>query len=115
MARPHVQAVGIGWHPDVRDVAVLLTSELVANAVVHTTGPVTLSVQDGIGQVRVEVVDGDSRPLRQPGDPGSETAESGRGLQIVDALASAWGSDHRPDAAGKTTWFELPHPPASSS
>lgn len=77
MARRHVGAVGEAWHPEVRDVAVLRTSELVANAVVHGSGPVTLTVQDAGSRVRVEVADSDPRPAQRPTSPHSSTGESG--------------------------------------
>ena len=89
-----------------RDIAVLLASELVANAVVHAAGPVTLTVQDTVDRVRVEVADNDPRPARPPTSEPSATGESGRGLQACSP-SHPWGSDPRPGAAGKTTWFEL--------
>lgn len=112
LARRHVQAAGRAWTVDLRDVAVLLTSELVANAVVHGSAPVTLLVRDEDGQVRVEVTDADPATPTRPGTAPDQTGESGRGLQFVDALAAVWGVCVHDDGTGKTTWFELAHPPA---
>ena len=92
-----------------RDAALLLTSELVSNAVLHGGGPVRLSVDDGAARVRIEVADA-GQPL--PGGRGSQRPdedEGGRGLQLVEALASSWGS--RAEPGGKVVWFELEHVP----
>ena len=89
--------------------AVLLTSELVTNALLHShsrcdggTITVTLiAVPDGI---RAEVIDegGPGVPvLRGPLD----LSESGRGLHLVDTLSARW--DYWRDEAGTVTWFEL--------
>ena len=89
--------------------AALLTSELVTNAVSHTQQPFTVSV-DNTGQgVRVAVIDGSSTPpvVRQA----DEVSEHGRGLHLVDQLASEWGTDALPD--GKQVWFELARDDAS--
>ncbi len=101
---------GWGWTGDAVDVAVLLTSELVTNAIRHGAAPVRLSA--GLLQLavlRVEVHD--STGHRGHGhDPAVRTAteedEDGRGLQLVDVLADAWG--WRPaGTGGKRVWFEL--------
>jgi len=83
--------------------AALLTSELVTNAVSHTHQPFTVSV-DNTGQgVRVAVVDGSpTPPVVRPAD---EVSEHGRGMRLVDRLASEWGTDAVP--GGKQVWFEL--------
>ncbi|MFJ8164018.1 ATP-binding protein [Streptomyces sp. NPDC096136] len=101
-----------GPHAD-RDTAELLTAELVANAVEHTTAgaPIELVVRTRADGCRVEVHDGDPRP------PGELTArpheehpdpwqEHGRGLMLLRALSSACG--HRPTERGKAVWFTLP-------
>jgi anti-sigma regulatory factor (Ser/Thr protein kinase) len=91
-----------------RETVVLLVSELVSNAVQHG-GPhgrdarVGLMVDEHEAGVRVEVTDaggGDPRP----GD-GAIDRPSGRGLLLVEALASRWGCKRM--AVGKTVWFEL--------
>jgi anti-sigma regulatory factor (Ser/Thr protein kinase) len=86
------------------DVAELLVSELVTNAVRHAHGPVTLSLSASCGMVRCEVMDANPAPPcgRQAGDGD----ESGRGLQLIDVLAESWGS-HPNFGKGKTVWFEL--------
>ena len=82
----------------------LMASELLTNAVLHTRGGVSLVVTVIDQLIRVEVTD-DSRGrpvLRHP--PADST--SGRGMEIVDALASQWGVDDLP-AGGKSVWFEV--------
>jgi len=91
---------------DTADVAGLLVTELVANAVLHGAGRVLLTATRRGGTIRVEVSDeGPGRPVVQPPDP---YMEHGRGLRLVDGLSTGWGTcartDHRP---GKTVWFEL--------
>jgi anti-sigma regulatory factor (Ser/Thr protein kinase) len=86
------------------DDARLLVSELVANAVTHSSGGVIrLALLSMPGAVRVEVTNEGAwryAPVRVPA-----TSVSGRGLRIVDQLASRWGSFERADCT--TVWFEL--------
>ncbi|MES4905530.1 MULTISPECIES: ATP-binding protein [unclassified Streptomyces] len=92
--------------------AVLATNELFANAVEHgSSGPgdtvtVTVGVEPAGDELRIEVADGS--PIRPVFRTAAETEESGRGLAIVDGLASDWGTDPPDgDAAGKKVWFTL--------
>ena len=64
----------------------------------------TLRLRRGAETVWVEVFDTDLRlpRIRSAG----ETDEGGRGLYLVDQLASRWGS--RPPRGGKAVWFEMP-------
>ncbi len=94
------------------DDAVLLTSELVTNAVLHAGTPVQVTCRllgdasDGV--IEIAVLDGLPGPLR-PGQPhtAGEAAErtSGRGLQMPPELASAWGVTYA--KAAKAVWFRL--------
>jgi anti-sigma regulatory factor (Ser/Thr protein kinase) len=86
------------------DTAVLLTSELVTNAVLHGGGPSVLSARLLPGKLRVAVTDRSTRPPRVT-PPESPTAGSGRGLVLVARLADKWG--HARTRTGKTVWFEL--------
>ena len=84
--------------------AVLATSELVTNAVLHAATRVDVRVEIGRGTLRVEVVDyGDGCPVysRVASD-----ADQGRGLMVVSRVASRWGVDLESDR--KCVWFELP-------
>ena len=95
-----------GVPSDVRDTAVLLTSEIVTNAVLHGGGNFTLWVEVRADRLRVSVVDDNPRPpevLRV----GTER-EHGRGMAIVASEASAWGAHL--DGHKKTVWFELTVP-----
>jgi anti-sigma regulatory factor (Ser/Thr protein kinase) len=83
--------------------AELLISELASNAVRHARTPFEVRVFAGPSGLHVEVVDGSTAPPIL-GDWGVE-AERGRGLRIVDSLASAWGVEER--AGNKAVWFEL--------
>jgi anti-sigma regulatory factor (Ser/Thr protein kinase) len=89
--------------PETIDTACLLTSELVTNALVHAGSRVQLSVIVVGRAVRVEVAD-TSPVTAEPRAVGIE-AVAGRGLHIVDAMSSRWGSELA--EAGKRVWFEL--------
>ncbi len=89
-----------------RDVAELVVSEVVTNAVVHAGTPITVRVAAEPDAVRVEVEDGSLRmPSRREW---ADTAGTGRGLRIVDEHADRWGSDRT--AGGKVVWFEVGMP-----
>ena len=85
------------------DDATLLVSELVTNAILHARAPVDLVVRRVKGAVRIEVFD-DGEGVPQPAF-GEVDAATGRGLGLVQAVASRWGVDDVP--AGKTVWFEI--------
>ena len=90
--------------------AQLLVSELVTNAVVHGMGPIGLRISRDEGMLRVEISDVGALaalPIRLPPDPHAET---GRGLFLLNALASAWGTIPASQHGPKTTWFELTPP-----
>jgi len=92
-----------GLSADRCDDALLLTSELVTNAVLHGRSEVEVVVASTARRVRIEVADENSRrPQPVPEDP---NALDGRGLALVDAVALRWGVDDRP--LGKAVWFEL--------
>jgi anti-sigma regulatory factor (Ser/Thr protein kinase) len=102
-ARQVVAEQCLSWDHDVVDTALLLTSELVTNAVIHGHSDVQLQVLTDDGLLRVDVGDDNSRlPQRLPAD---NDALDGRGLQIVQLLATRWGVEK--EALGKTVWFEL--------
>jgi DNA-binding NarL/FixJ family response regulator len=86
------------------DIVTLLVSEVVTNAIVHAGTEVEVSVQLTPEAVRIEVTD------KQAGVPeprqATDDETSGRGLAMVDALASGWGVEARP--GGKVVWFEVP-------
>lgn len=90
------------------DTAVLLTSEIVTNAIQHARSDAVLDVHVEADVVRVEVTD-DNPSLPQAGVSGPGLAERGRGLGLVDACASRWGVDPLGVGmrAGKTVWFEV--------
>lgn len=96
-----LRAWGIDGHD--ADVAVLLTSELVTNAIRHGAAPVRLRAGVDARGLRVEVDDearGTVAPRRAaPGDA------HGRGLFLVETLADRWGC--RAAGSGKRVWFEL--------
>lgn len=104
-ARAHVLAVCGAWSVPERlsEDAQLVVSELVTNACLHVGGTVALRVHRRLGGLRIEVQDASPRaPFAA--DPGPE-AESGRGLFIVQALATTWGTAVDGDA--KTVWAHL--------
>jgi anti-sigma regulatory factor (Ser/Thr protein kinase) len=104
-ARGRVRAAICTW--DVRvdaDVAVLLTSELVTNAITQQDGePVMLAIACSENELRVDVHDR-SRSLPVPVNAAVD-AETGRGLVLVDSLCDEWGWYHTP--SGKAVYFRL--------
>ncbi|HUE58421.1 MAG TPA: ATP-binding SpoIIE family protein phosphatase [Acidimicrobiales bacterium] len=86
----------------IRDTAVLLTSELVTNAFVHSASAAEVSVTLG-DEVTVFVRDADTGPLLARS--GGELDEGGRGMFLVDQLADRWGTEH--SRGRKTVWFCL--------
>ncbi|MBV2355737.1 ATP-binding protein [Streptomyces sp. J2-1] len=90
--------------PGRSDIAELLTSELVTNALVHTDDDAVLIAVVSEHGLRVEVRDFvPRRPL--PRVPVAAEDTGGRGLLLLESLADAWGV--RPHGAGKSVWFEL--------
>lgn len=107
-ARSRLAGSGIGGDEPLAETLILLVSELVTNAVVHTGRPAVLrlSLPGAEGEsatVRLEVADRSGRapvPRCVDGD-----ATGGRGLALVDGLADRWGWS--PEGAGKSIWCEL--------
>ncbi|KUN16759.1 PAS domain S-box protein [Streptomyces antibioticus] len=112
-ARSFVRDTLQGWgFADIVDDAVVLTSELVTNAVVHAgTAADVLCLRSDDG-VRIEVADRyPEREIPLQGHPstmGSPDREGGRGLQLCAALAGRWGVDYTP--THKQVWFQLDLP-----
>ena len=101
-ARRAVAAQLRAWGVAPRVVAdmILLTSELVTNALRHARGPYELRLRHVEHEVMVESVDASpQRPRRRRVDG---DAESGRGLTIVEAVADRWGT--RSTSDGKVVW-----------
>jgi anti-sigma regulatory factor (Ser/Thr protein kinase) len=104
-ARSQVRAAIWAWAVPVDpDVAVLLTSELVTNAIRHETSEtIALTIASSCGQLRVDVHDSSySLPLVLEA---AADAEAGRGLMLVATLSDEWGFYRTP--AGKAVYFTL--------
>jgi CheY-like chemotaxis protein len=102
-ARRFVQTTLAGEDEDLLDLVTLLVSELVTNANIHAGGGARVVVRLSRRGVRVDVADDDPRlPARRVPD---DTGPGGRGLLIVERVASRWGVDPAP--SGKSVWFEI--------
>jgi anti-sigma regulatory factor (Ser/Thr protein kinase) len=110
---------GCGYDPDasLADALVLVVSELVTNAVVHTGNPAVLRLLFPVGTdaelypVRVEVADSSDRPPKPRHAPGGAT--NGRGLELVEHLCDRWG--WFPDSGGKRVWCEIEREPREAA
>jgi anti-sigma regulatory factor (Ser/Thr protein kinase) len=91
--------------PSVREISVLLASELVTNALLYAQGRITVRVTPKGEVWRVGVHDGSPASVN-PRHVGLE-ATSGRGLALVEQLATTWGVEVD-DGRGKEVWFEVP-------
>jgi anti-sigma regulatory factor (Ser/Thr protein kinase) len=109
-ARRRVRDAIQSWQVPVDlDAALLLTSELVTNAVRHEAGQraqaVVLTIACSRGRLRVDVHD-TSRSLPTMAEvPADADAETGRGLLLVETLSDEWGFYRTP--AGKAVYFTL--------
>lgn len=93
-----------GIDDDRRDTAVLLTSELVTNGIVHALTELQVTVEATQSWIRVEVVDGNPNlPRRRDYD---DEAMTGRGLEMLELLADELGMQPLADE-GKRVWFRL--------
>lgn len=85
------------------DIARLLTSELATNAVIHAHSAFDVVAIESEGIVHVEVTDRSSQ--RPEPIPATLLYTHGRGLYLLEELASEWGVIGAPP--GKTVWFDL--------
>ena len=109
-ARDEIEAAVRAWGiPVDLDVAVLLASELVTNAVIHgmqgqpESAAVMLAIAAAHTELRVDVYDA-SISLPVIGPAGAD-AEGGRGLLLVSSLSDEWGYYRTPP--GKAVYFTL--------
>ncbi|MDT9689483.1 ATP-binding protein [Streptomyces sp. P9(2023)] len=103
------RAWGVPLDDDTACTVGVVASELVTNAVVHTTGAVTVSLYHQPGRLLIEVLDTSSdAPLAHEAGVGEE---HGRGMELVGALAASTGWQHV--ERGKRVWAEIavPKPP----
>ncbi|MYS64840.1 SpoIIE family protein phosphatase [Streptomyces sp. SID5473] len=115
-ARAFASGVLASWRfsPELHDLGVLATSELVANSLQHGTPPMKLRLRRTDRRLIIEVTDGDDHlPRRRRAETEDET---GRGISIIAAIASNWGSRRTP-GGGKAVWceFALPAPAPTAS
>jgi len=105
VARQELRRVLEDASPDFTDDALLLTSEIVSNATV-IGGQCRMSAWylANDGSLRVEIHDESAIVPVMPAEQQSSQI-SGRGLRIVDAIATRWGIDR--EDQGKSVWFEM--------
>lgn len=107
-AREFVSHKVLEWELEqLLDDALLVASELAANAVTHADSPCRIRLSLNPATLRIDVLDkGAGTPEPQPA---SATEEHGRGLHLVAALTTAWGLEVVP-GEGKLVWAELARP-----
>ena len=105
-ARRFVREKLLEWGHDASvDDAMLVVSELAANALTHAESSYRVRVAAAGPALRIEVED-DGTGTPEP-QPLTETEEHGRGLHLVGALAASWGMEAG-ESGGKRVWAELP-------
>ena len=107
-ARDHVRAVLAAWDVPVdADIAVLLASDMVTNAILHQVdGTITLVLTSSPGQLRMDVY---GTPVHLPPyGPLPYEVANGRGLALVKTLADQWGWYVTP--MGRAVYFTLEFP-----
>ncbi|MEV5570800.1 ATP-binding protein [Spirillospora sp. NPDC052269] len=84
----------------------LMGAEAIANAVLHGTGPIRVRITADGRRLRVAVRDGG--PARQDDPHGTDRIDHGRGLTVIDVLASEWGLEQ--SSTGTHLWFDVDLP-----
>jgi anti-sigma regulatory factor (Ser/Thr protein kinase) len=103
-ARHHIRDVLGEWGlADLSEVAMLLTSEVVTNSLLHARSRIDLSVEQTATGIRIAVTDGSTVAPAQR--PRSTSATTGRGLLLISSLADEWNTEV--SGEGKTVWFTL--------
>jgi anti-sigma regulatory factor (Ser/Thr protein kinase) len=92
-----------GVEASVIELAILMVSELVTNAAIHAQSKIRVTVYVDSHWVRVEVED--RGPGRAVLRPAARDELKGRGLGVVDRLATDWGTERH--ATHKVVWFEI--------
>jgi anti-sigma regulatory factor (Ser/Thr protein kinase) len=96
--------------PEAIEVAALLVTELVTNAILHARTAIVVAVEATPGRVVLRVSDGsETKPAVRDFGPDAST---GRGIWLVEQLATTWGVER--SAAGKEVWCEIDFPPLTS-
>jgi anti-sigma regulatory factor (Ser/Thr protein kinase) len=93
-----------GVDGDVAEDVVLVVAELVANALVHAGGPLSVVLDASTTRLRIEVGDGTPQ-LPAPRRPHDPSLPGGHGLLIVERATDRWGVVRQ--GAGKTVWAEI--------
>ncbi len=107
MARRFLREFGRDWPDQVLDAALLVVSEAVTNAVRHGRGRVQLCLDVDDRHIRIEVSDEDPRLPQRRVAPNDDLRDGGRGLHLLDALTTSWGTEPRADGPGKVVWMQL--------
>jgi anti-sigma regulatory factor (Ser/Thr protein kinase) len=97
------ERLGASCSSDTLETIALLVTELVTNAILHARTPLLLTLESRPGSVRIRVEDeSNEQPALRHYEPDAVT---GRGLALVEQLASSWGVDTTP--SGKAVWCEV--------
>jgi two-component sensor histidine kinase len=92
---------------DAVEIAALLVTELVTNAVLHARTAIVVGIDAGPGRVVLRVSDGsEAQPVARNY---ATDASTGRGILLVEQLASSWGVER--NASGKAVWCQIDFPP----
>ncbi|WP_395103610.1 ATP-binding protein [Actinomadura sp. SCN-SB] len=97
------RAAALVGDPELLDDIELMTSEALANAVLHGSGPIGVTVATNGRRLRVEVRD--EGPAAAPAEPGRRRTDHGRGLTVIGALAADWALER--SETETRLWFEV--------
>ncbi|QOV47477.1 ATP-binding protein [Streptomyces chromofuscus] len=110
VARRTVRETLTSWHihPDDVDNAVLVTSELVTNAVTHSGSERIVCWVHATGnRLRVEVEDQNRAATLPAPRQACPDDQNGRGLLLVETLCDDWGVRPAADRSGRVVWADL--------